>query len=80
MRSLVYRLFSSNPARTLGALAGVATAIAALLDQAGVQTWQAALPVLLAEGIRRFVYCPTTVERLLEQQVATIRRRVLDQP
>lgn len=51
-----------EPARALGAVAAVITAVASILNVADVHTWQAAVPVLLAEGIRRFVFSPYTAE------------------
>lgn len=58
-------LLDWEPARMLGIVAAAATALAALLDAGDVHTWQAALPVFLAEAIRRLVYSPESVHDLI---------------
>lgn len=59
-------VIDKEPARALGAVAAVLTAAAAILSKGDVHTWQAALPVLLAELIRRQVNSPETVTSLVE--------------
>lgn len=66
VRSLHYR----EPARLLGGLAAAATAVAAVLDKGDVHTWQAVLPVLLAEAIRRVVSSPETTDFLVDSLLA----------
>lgn len=56
-----YALLAKEPARLLGVIAAAITAVAGVLEAGGVKTWQAALPVLLAEGIRRLVNSPATL-------------------
>jgi hypothetical protein len=59
-----------EPARLLGALAGVLVLVADLVQDltvevAEVPTWSAALPVITGFLLRRFVYAPATVDQLV---------------
>jgi hypothetical protein len=55
-----------EPARLFGTVAAVLTIGASALQAGDVHTWQAALPVLLAEIIRRNVNSPAAVADLIE--------------
>lgn len=65
LRNAVTSVLRREPARLLGAVAAGATFAASLFQDLGIETWQAAVPVLFAEAVRRLVYSPETVDAVL---------------
>jgi hypothetical protein len=65
IRNAVSSLLSKEPARTLGAVAAALTFAADVLQVGDVHTWQAAIPVLFSEVLRRLVFSPDFVRTWL---------------